>query len=84
MDHRRRFGRVGLMMTLVVTSVLTASAQTTELRATEGDWSGFVSFVGNNIPFQGSFEFVSAAGELEAGKRREPTRDKRPDQMPDF
>lgn len=65
MDRRRRFGRVALMMTLVVTSVLPASAQTTELRAVEGNWSGFVSFISNNIPFRGSFEFVSAAGELE-------------------
>lgn len=65
MDHRRRFGRVALIMTLVVVSVLPGSAQTTELRAAEGDWSGFVSFVGNNIPFRGSFEFVSAGGELE-------------------
>lgn len=46
-----------------------ASAQTTGLRAAEGEWVGYISFRGafltTDQTFRGGFEFVSEGGELE-------------------
>lgn len=52
---------------LVAVSVggVDASVQVAGTRAEEGDWSGFVSFVGAGIPFRGSFAFTSAGGEVD-------------------
>ncbi len=68
--RRRRTGlrlRVGaLIVSVAVAATVTASAQTPELRATEGEWTGFVAFVGaQTLSFRGSFGFTSAAGEVD-------------------
>lgn len=61
---RRTLGRAVVLLVMPVLAVAPASAQTRGLRAVDGDWSGFVSFVGGGIPFQGAFEFASAGGEV--------------------
>lgn len=57
--------RMAVLLVVVTVTVFPASAQTNGLRALEGDWSGFVSFVGGGIPFQGTFAFTSAGGEVD-------------------
>lgn len=70
MSFRRAVGRVcAALACLVALIVPTASAQTSELRAVEGDWNGSISFVGATAqtvqPFRGGFEFTSAGGQVE-------------------
>ena len=72
-DRPRRSSRSRIrrpVAALLATAVLAlgvgpASSQPDSLRAEEGNWVGRVSFVGNGIPFSGSFEFVSAGGTVD-------------------
>ena len=54
---------------LLLTLTVPASAQTSELRAAEGEWVGFISFRGvtaqSDLRFRGNFEFASTGGEVE-------------------
>jgi hypothetical protein len=64
MSSRR--GRIVLTLLLLVGVIApSASAQTSALRAGDGDWVGHVGFVGGEIPFRGSFAFTSSGGEVE-------------------
>lgn len=62
---RRRRAVLLAVLVLLAALVPAASAQTGELRAGEGEWAGHVSFVSGGIPFRGSFQFTSVAGEVE-------------------
>lgn len=62
---REKLGRASIVVVMAAVAGVPASAQTAELRAVEGDWSGFVGFVGGGIPFQGGFSFTSAGGEVD-------------------
>ncbi len=63
--------RVGaLVVSVVVATAVAATAQTPELRAAEGEWTGFSAFEGTSPQgrapsFRGSFQFASAAGEVD-------------------
>lgn len=61
----KRRAVVLVALALVLGLVPTASGQTSPMRAADGQWTGYVSFVGNGISFRGSFEFESAGGQLD-------------------
>lgn len=64
MSSRRSLVALALLAVLAA-STPAATAQTTELRASEGEWSGHISFISDGIPFRGGFQFTSAGGQLD-------------------
>lgn len=70
MTKRRRLTAIAVTLFMMVGIVPVATAQPAGISAGEGDWIGFVSFIGAGPAgpahsFQGSFGFTSAGGELD-------------------